>query len=71
MTEAHVRTHIHTLEPGDRFRFEAGGPVYKRVNGPDERIWIQDEAGKLPVHRIDPGQCYVLALDPFARETNG
>jgi hypothetical protein len=63
-----IKTHILNLEIGDRFCFEPGGPVFRRVAGPDYRVWIVDDAGKLPMHRLDLSTSFfVHAIDPFER----
>lgn len=63
MTE--IKSHILNLEPGDRFRFWPDGPIFVVVSGPGEHVWIRDDAGKLPRHKLESGMTFVYAIDPF------
>jgi hypothetical protein len=71
MNTTTIKTHVLNLDVGDRFCFEPGGPVFRRVVGPDKMIWIVDDAEKLPVHKLDYQSCFVYAIDPFQTFSDG
>lgn len=59
--------HVLTLDPGDRFSFRPGGEVFRRVAGPDDRVWIEPadpgRAREVPAHVLEYEFCFVYPIE--------